>query len=404
MAVKNTIDFNFSIVKVNKEYKNLTGAEFKITSLDGTYLPISNIYFPDYGVTHFCTLCTFGDENLNVYDYIPDNLLSALNNLKNYDDVSNFAKQYGFDYDGSVLYFYVPFILKETEAPLGYKKHDYIIYAHASVKPRLCSDSLMHYFDWLLSYYNDTDYILSSNTNIDFTNLSNFSSNSEVFNSKEEQKEYCGKVLNTTSTNVFEGTPVDEDECSLVNYIIDEEGEVKLDITSTVNDVTSYIIKTKEKLKYKINVFNSGDILSSNNIITANLPTEIIIDESSISDQGIYNSSNNTIIWKLKELDVGDTYEFTFDANLKDGADTTKDYIVSASIYSYEQNNPTTSNDTIVTLRNMVETVENPKTGIGTTTIPFINMEVSNITLVISLTIFLILLFYKINKKNKLFK
>jgi uncharacterized repeat protein (TIGR01451 family) len=186
----------------------------------------------------------------------------------------------------------------------------------------------------------------------------------------------------------------------LVPYFVAKNGEVKFEIQNTVNNVVKYNASKEKGLKYKVSVTNTGNAASDNNIITAYLPKEITIIESTITDNGVYNRENHTITWTYEYMEEKEKHDFYYEATAP--AETNgKELITNASVKSNQVLTDTYSNNTIVTLDKIVEIISNPKTGTTTVYIPNTNIGVPiNILLLLIVALCVATIIVKSHKKK----
>lgn len=139
-----------------------------------------------------------------------------------------------------------------------------------------------------------------------------------------------------------------------------------LNIINKVNNLDKYNANKGEVLMYTINIKNTGDGYSENNIVSTFVPKGLEVDTHTISDNGIYDKDKNIIVWNLDELGPNDDYTFNYYAKVAD--ENLTEYISNSYITSSQIQEKIESGDTIVSIENKInatDTIKNPKTGTG---------------------------------------
>lgn len=170
---------------------------------------------------------------------------------------------------------------------------------------------------------------------------------------------------------------------------------INLNITNKVNNVDKYNAKKDEVISYSVNVKNTGDGYSENNIITTIIHKALEIDENRISDNGIYNKEKNTITWHLDEVGPNDEYTFNYYAKVVD--ENITEYIGNSYITSNQVQEKVISNDTVVSIENKINIpniMKNPNTETG------ISVVIITIVILVSIITYIMLK----RKKNYIMK
>ena len=147
-----------------------------------------------------------------------------------------------------------------------------------------------------------------------------------------------------------------------------DKNNANLSINTTVNEKESISTTSNSKLTYRVNISNSGNIAALDNKVVAKLPEGFNYVEGSASNNGKYNSNDNTITWTLYRIDEESNISLSYEAYAPDGLSSLKSYVGEASLESFSISNRIESNKTTVRL------MLNPKTnaplyGIGITLI-----------------------------------
>jgi high-affinity K+ transport system ATPase subunit B len=101
----------------------------------------------------------------------------------------------------------------------------------------------------------------------------------------------------------------------------------------------------------------------------------VVVEESSISDSGVYNKQSNTISWNITKIDASEEVKVSYKAIAPKSADG-KELIGNSYITSDQVTTRVYSNNTIVTLDKIVEIIDNPNTGMHMLYIPNTNIGI----------------------------
>ena len=147
----------------------------------------------------------------------------------------------------------------------------------------------------------------------------------------------------------------------LIPYFINREGTVHFKITNTVNGMAKYNASKDNNLRYKIEVTNTGDVSSGNNVIVTYVPKGVIVNEKSISDNGVYNKKDHTITWNREHILANEKVEVSYKGTANKTAN--KELIGNSTIKSDQVPEAVQSTNTTVTLDRIIEIISNPETG-----------------------------------------
>lgn len=149
---------------------------------------------------------------------------------------------------------------------------------------------------------------------------------------------------------------VANDYCKSEFPVIEEDvGEVVLTIDNTIQEKHQISVSGNNRVQYKVLVSNTGNASSGNNIVKTSIPKEIEVVEDSISDDGVYSSSDRTIQWRIDYIDPYGEEELTYDVLVP--GDKFGNYTVTSSVSSDQQNKLSISEPAVVNV------VKNPHTG-----------------------------------------
>lgn len=356
-----------SFYKVDENLKILDDQTFEIRGIDSDLkidgLGIVTMYDGMYTVT----------MNGNVeYSYIdmkhvlPKVLVDRLEQVETKDDALALGEEMGVDfYSQYKIETTIPLKIKQTTTQEGFVTNDLIYFVEGSIRFNYQDDSytLSHinvYLDGLSNYnmmkLEDFEGInsLSDFSKYEYGTFDELQGEGTCMN----QSGADGKIISDTLNNPCQ-TSISEGSWSydLVHYFIDYQGEAKLEIENTVNGSAEYNAKNNKELNYEITVKNSGDVSSWNNVITTSIPEEIIVNEDSISDDGDYDKSDDSITWKIDELEAGEKYTLSYSATVSDKADKSKTYVGKTKVFS-NQSEVVHAKDTKVYLSNASELID----------------------------------------------
>ena len=392
LAANNTgYNNSFKFVKVTEDLKTLKGAEYKLYTLDGKELKgifsknESNVVTFSYDDNFFGTYDTFFSILPPIYQNLindsielnEEQFISNLNNINiGYNFGSSVNDQFGYTWQTHNEYGFhleIPVIIKEVQAPIGYKKND--LYSGFQMSIAWFFNKENGNLDAIaLTHQGATGHVFPVVTKLtnefDYNSFSSFSRS--VYDPYDDEfaiTRECDGIIAAGSTSEFS-----DGYCySLINYFQDEEGTVKLEVSNTVNNLTKFNASSNKNLEYKIYVKNTGDAPSGNNVITTNVPDKVTVDESSISDAGIYNKKENIITWNIERIDNEEQVIVSYKALAPDTANG-EELIGNSMVLSAQQTTKSYSNNTIVTLDKIVEIINNPNTGTSMIYIPNTNI------------------------------
>ncbi len=400
-----------SFLVVNSNYKALRGNRYELTSIDGNNKTGLFTTEEEYGDYHFFKDLRgtngqiVGNQNEKIADALPDIIKEEMENIRTVNDL-NYFNQHSEVFEKTVnetysyinYHFNIPFRFHQIRTANGMQKTDMIVVGECDLSYRYDSNNNIIKKD--LGIY-ITDY---QNNKILFTNnIPTVNNISDLM--QFESQEFGHACLNTDNQGLIIQNP---SGCTkfpelngsafydLVPYFIAQEGDVSFNINNTVNGVAKYNASKERDLNYKITITNTGNAASGNNQITANVPKEIVIDENSISNNGHYNKTSNTIVWNIDHLEPEEVLELSFKATVPKDVKTTE-LISNSTINSDNTEMIIVSNNTIVTLDKTLEILENPYTG---NVITYLGLTFNAIVVVVVM-ISLVTIFIQKRKANK---
>ncbi len=330
-----------------------------------------------------------------IYNMLPDYYKNLLKFTTTYDDFvteidnnPNRFLRYSYNnyLDNEIIYFDIslPMIIEETKSPGGYIKEKYVVIENVFV---------------VLEFYEDTNLERVS------LNLSSKGVASPVYKYDESFfTSPIGPVINKTSlglecfdmgmmSNKNDGYKIipleleqSHDLCTII--VVNELGSYKLAIDSTIDDKKSVEVPYKSSKKNLIRVTNTGEASVSDAILRVDVPKNLKVIEGSISDGGLYNSTDNAIIWQIDYVDIDNPVTLSFDFTPLNNSG--KDIVIPATL---KKNGEELTSEVDVTVVSEIPVKNTEKDG-------------NIISLVIVLLTLLItgLCAYKLDKKNKALK
>lgn len=361
--------------KVNSDNKVLKDQEYELVSADkeistGVYTEVGEYgqyYIKDGGYVEESS----SDFVVNV---LPEFVKAALKNINTLDDVLVFEEfgsenvsVYNSTYSKFVrLTFNVPVKYKQVESSPGYVKQNIYNIAEVIVEFEYDDNNqvINRHIDlrlWYSDYIYEEDFVLAD----DFSKL-------YLYGNDADFAEHGYACLNT---NVDTIVMPDTEECtvedsfgsigfSTVPYFVDQKGTIKFEITNTVNELTKYNASKDKNLEYKINIKNTGDVASGDNVINSYVPVGIEVVEDSISNSGVYNKEKSTITWNVDYIEALEELVVSYKA-VAPSESNNKEYIGYSDIVSAQLEKEVQSGNTIVTLDKVIEVVTNPDTDVN---------------------------------------
>lgn len=398
--------------KVNSENKVLKDQKYEIVSADkekstGLYTQVG-----EYGQYYIKDGAYVGESISDfVVNVLPEFVKEALINVNTLDDVLAF-ENYGSEnvdiYNNTSsnyvsLSINVPVKFKQIESSPGYVKQDFYNVADVRVEfeyddNNQITDRRIDFEIWLTPYMYEEDFVLAK----DFSEL-------YLYGNEEDYAEHGYACLNT---NVDTIVMPDTNSCtardrfgsigfSTVPYFVDQKGTVKFEITNTVNDLTKYNASKDKNLEYKINIKNTGDVASGDNVINSYVPVGIEVVEDSISNSGVYNKEKNTITWNVDYIEALEELVVSYKA-VAPSESNNKEYIGYSDIVSAQLEKEIQSGNTIVTLDKVIEVVTNPDTDVNMIYIAHTNIgiPVSYLIIIVIVLCFVSVVLVKKIKKD----
>lgn len=352
-----------SFYKVNEDFEILDNQSFEIRGIDDNLklngLNFTKLYDGMYNINNAI------EGNYSDFKHIlPKVLVDNLEQITTYDDVMTLGEEMGVDYDDYGIDFTLPIKIKQVTTQEGYITNDLIYFLEGTIRFDYdTSNNIISSSIYLngLSNYNmiraenfEGINSLADFSKYDYGNFSGINGDSTCIN----QSTADGKIVSDTLSNPCENS-IRESSWSydLVHYFIDYQGEAKLEIENTVNGSSEYNAKNNQELNYEITIKNSGDVSSWDNVVITSIPEEIIVNEDSISDDGDYDKSDDSITWKIDELEAGEKYTLSYSATVSDKADKSKTYIGKTKVFS-NQSEVVHAKDTKVYLSNASELID----------------------------------------------
>lgn len=106
-------------------------------------------------------------------------------------------------------------------------------------------------------------------------------------------------------------------------------------------------LKDGDKLTYRLTVTSTGDATAKNVVVTDNVPKGLILDESSITDQGTV--SKDVVTWMLGDLEAGEKRSVEFTVSLP--TDNKKGQWTNVAKAQMDKEKPVSSNEVVVEKR-----------------------------------------------------
>lgn len=106
------------------------------------------------------------------------------------------------------------------------------------------------------------------------------------------------------------------DEISLYNQLkvpVLEFGKyAKTEDTGDFSDLASLIIKSGETYQYRIKIDNISAVGANSIVVKDNVPEGLIVDENTITNNGVYDSSNHLVTWNVDTLNAYDSISLEY--------------------------------------------------------------------------------------------
>ena len=112
--------------------------------------------------------------------------------------------------------------------------------------------------------------------------------------------------------------------------LVNEKGEVKLDVTLSVDDKVTVTSDIDQKLEFKVSVRNIGSLDAYDNTVRAKLPEGFKYVEGSASDGGTYQ--DGMVTWKVDLLEEGNNINLTYKAYAPKGINVNDSFIGEAVV------------------------------------------------------------------------
>ncbi|MBD5584898.1 MAG: DUF11 domain-containing protein, partial [Clostridia bacterium] len=122
-------------------------------------------------------------------------------------------------------------------------------------------------------------------------------------------------------------------------------------------------VKKDDKITYKVVVRNTGDAPVSNVTITDRVPSTLLIDAKSISDNGVLEDGK--ITWTIREFKAGESREFTFEVAIP-GTNGSMTWSNTVAVSGSNMNTANSNSVSATTTGTLVGNVGNQDTNNGT--------------------------------------
>ena len=361
----NSYDFSLSFYRVSPDNKILKREKYALYSVDGKdiELEFTNLESGRQRLTTF-------DDNIRsdkFYDIIPDYMLTEMRSLQTKEDAINYFSNSNVfrvhDYTSLKevgVYFNLPVRIKQLEVEPGYYAHDVIVPFPFRLDVNYNNNSEITSIGVYTTFYELPDEYLYDDVVRTFTTVNDFDLPYRSF-SLACLDDNAGMIAAPTDENCsgWEGSP--SISLEYVPYFVATKGDIKYDIENSVNGVTRYNASNEKDLDYVINAKNTSDVVTSEIELVTYVPDEVIVKEDTISNNGVYNSSEHTITWTKDRMAIGEVLSVNYSAVAPDSKDE-KELIGYSIIRSTQVTTGVQSNNTVVTLDNIVEIEETPST------------------------------------------
>ncbi len=351
-----------SFLKVDNNYHVLRGAEYIIRLTDGRELDIYKETNIDGINTIYLNHNQFS-TNEKALNFFPKALKEEVLSFHTVEDLTNSSLGFRKIDNAYSTELYVPVKIEETKSPAGYKKLDLVTFIRFYLVEITNDNNIT---DTRISIIFDRSQpILIDQFEFNENSVEQYTTGYYITNFQQLDsvtRQCDGRIVQGRSS--FSDVYCD----SYASYFMDEEGEVHLTVTNTVNGVQKYDASQSKELLYKIVVSNTGDAASGNNVIVTHVPKEVTVVESSISN-GVYNEEEHTITWTIDYINIGESVELTYAAQAPESLKG-EDLIGKTTAQS-DQSSEVQSNETIVTLTNTIAIIQNPNTGVYGVYIPY---------------------------------
>ena len=358
-------DFSLSFYRVSDDNKTLKREKYALYSVDGKDVELEFTRL-DSGRQR---LTTFNDNirSDKFYDIIPDYMLNEMRALQTRDDALNyfsnsnvFRVSHWTSFKEIYVSFQLPVRIKQLEVEPGFYSHDVIVPFPFRIS--IYYDDLLNItsISAYTTFYELPDEYLYDDVERTFTTVNDFDLPYKAF-SLACLDDNAGMIATPTdeACSGWEGDPSISIE--YVPYFVATKGNIEYDIENSVNGVARYNASNEKDLDYVINAKNTSDVVTSEIELVTYVPDEVIVKEDTISNNGVYNSSEHTITWTKDRMAIGEVLSVNYSAVAPDSKDE-KELIGYSIIRSTQVTTGVKSNNTVVTLDNIVEIEETPST------------------------------------------
>lgn len=357
------------------EINPVEGAEFTFTSIDESYAFETNQTYEnnEYGLVAYKTV-----QASELYKILPPTIKNIYDNINTVEDFNNFMNESAFNtytngcrrwckseeecYRKSyVLEFDIPIRIKENVTPDGYLKKDFVMIVSTRI---------------FFNYKDDEDTV--DNKQIVIENVIRKSLGDSYYE-YDPSVNYYDYIVDRHSLDNFISA---SDFESYHGYIYNEKEPAKLKIENFIEGKYTYDTTSNTRVSYKITVSNVGALTSYQNNIEISVPKKLKVDASSISNEGLYDEEENTVVWRVEEIEGKANVDLYFDIIVPQ--EVKGEYKLGSKVSNKDESVEAEKN----TL-NVSAPLENPKTG-----------DTNQLIILISLTVISTIAYLIMNKKT----
>ena len=400
--------FTVFFIKVNEKYKIISDEEYTICNAVTKECSEIKSTIGEYGEHKFHTVYRSDMNNLEKLKFnilLSDSIISEIESLNNLDDLEQYKSHPEiFEISESTsnrnisMKFYFPVLIKQTKALPGYTTTDILYRGQARLGYKYDANNnftsktiAIDVINELLDYNNNTPIKMDSLLDLAPYSKKDMQHDKTCFNTDDS-----GTIIINDQSMCTESVSLEFVSSSYryIPFFVSRKRKVLLEIDNTVNGVKRFDASIEKTLNYEITVKNTGEAPSDNNTIITYIPGEVVVEENSIKDNGVYNKDKQTITWTLGTLNINETKTFTY-KGIAPEKFTEKELVGYSTVKSDDVKTVVASNNTLVvidgkTLENGLIT-QNPDTGNHNLNImiskPFLFIYSVLIVLVIALTI-----------------
>ncbi len=280
----------------------LSGASFKFTSIDGSYTFNTNQEYVDNMYVLNASKETTAQELINL---LPQQFKDELNNVHSLSDIdgldsvdcANWCDSENNCYHtAKTADFTIPIKLVETKAPDGFKKQDFVYIVKVKIFFNYKPDETTI----------DNVQMIIENSRASFRKAVA----RDIFYDYVPDFNYWGYITeNTSPHNYLFNNNINYYEGEIYNDALPAE----LKIENYIEGKSTYDTSSNTKVSYKIVVSNTGGKTAFNNVVRIVIPDKLQVDESSISNDGVYLAETRAIMWNIGDLNRSSYTDLYFD-------------------------------------------------------------------------------------------